>query len=167
LNKKSISIDLAAILIIYFLPQISVLLNIPFYLFEPMRIIIVAAMVHSSRNNAYLLALLLPLFSLLFSNHPSVMKTFILSCDLLLNIFLYFRLNKLYNNKFLSMATSILISKAAYYLFKYLLIKFSLIDSSLIATPVYIQLLIIIVLSTYVFLIDKLSPQKQISGDTK
>ncbi len=65
------------------------------------------------------------------------------------------------------MAAGIVISKAVYYLFKYLLIKFSLIDGSLIATPVYIQLIIIIVLSTYVFLIDKLSPQKQISGDTK
>jgi len=167
LNTKNIIIDFSAILIIYFLPQISVLLNIPVYLFEPMRIIVVIAMLHSSQYNAYLLALLLPLFSLLLSNHPSVMKTFILSADLLLNIFLYFRINKFYQNKFLSMAVSIIISKAVYYLLKYLLIKLSLIDGSFVATPLYIQFIIIITLSIYAFLIDKFFSQKQFSNNVK
>lgn len=156
-NFKNSLIDLGALLVIYFLPEISILLNIPFYLFEPMRIIIVISMVHSSKNNAYLLALLLPLFSLLLSGHPSFFKTFILSGDLLLNIFLYFKLNKSYDNKFLCMVISIAASKIAYYLFKYLLIELSFIEGKLIATPIYLQLIIIVVLSSYVYLVDKFS----------
>jgi hypothetical protein len=167
LNLKYLLIDLGAVLVIYFLPEISGLLNISLYLFEPMRIIIVLSIVHSSKNNSYLLALSLPLVSYLLSNHPSVGKTFILSGDLLLNIFLYFRLNKTYDNKFLCMVISIAISKIAYYLFKYLLMELSFIEGNLIATPIYIQLLIIVVLSSYVYLTDKLSPLKQISGSTK
>lgn len=136
-------------------------------MFEPMRIIVVIAMLHSSQYNAYLLAISLPLLSLLLSNHPSVMKTFILSADLLLNIFLYFRINKFYQNKFLSMAVSIIISKAVYYLLKYLLIKLSLIDGDLVATPLYIQFIIIITLSIYTFFIDKFFSQKQFSNNVK
>ena len=136
------------------------LMNIPLYLFEPMRIIIVVSMVHSSRNNAYLLAFLLPLISLLLSNHPSVIKTFILSGDLLLNIFLFFSLIKLKVNKFLLMSICIIASKFAYYLAKYLLIQFSVLKGELITTPLYIQMLIVIILSGYVYLVDKLSLTK-------
>jgi hypothetical protein len=117
----------------------------------------VIAIVHSSRNNAYLLAFLLPLLSLLLSNHPSIAKTFILSGDLILNIFLYFKLSEVYKNKFLLMSMSIVVSKLAYYLAKYLLIQFSVLKGGLIATPFYIQLLIVIILSGYVYLADKLS----------
>ena len=164
---RTFVIYLVSILLIYFLPEMSSLLNVPLYLYEPLRIIIVVLMVHKSINHAYLLALLLPLISFLLSNHPSAAKTFILSGDLLLNIFLYFKLNKTYNNKFLSMSVSIVLCKLTYYLSKYLLIKFSLIEGSLIVTPIYIQIVIIIVLSSYVYLIDKLSPLKQMSGRTK
>jgi hypothetical protein len=157
LNSKFFLIDIGAVLVVYFLPEISSLLDIQLYLFEPIRVIIVLSMVHSSKKNAYLLALLLPILSFLLSNHPSITKTFILTGDLLLNIFLYFKLNEFYKNKFLSMAVSIIISKAAYYLVKYLLFKFSLLEGSLIATPIYIQLLIVIILSGYVYLMDKLS----------
>ena len=122
-----------------------------------MRVIIIIAIIHTSKENAYILALLLPAVSLLFSNHPSVIKTFILSGDLLLNIFLYFNLIKFKVNKFLLMSMCIVASKLAYYLAKYLLIQFSVLKGDLIATPLYIQLLIVIILSGYVYLVDKLS----------
>ena len=154
---KSLIISLCGLLLIYFLPDISNLLNIPLYLFEPMRVIIIIAIVHTSKENAYILAVLLPAASFLFSNHPSVIKTFILSGDLLLNIFLYFSLIKFKVNKFLLMSMCIVASKLAYYLAKYLLIQFSVLKGDLIATPLYIQILIVIILSGYVYLVDKLS----------
>jgi len=157
LNLKSLVISLCGLLLIYFLPDISNLLNIPFYLFEPMRVIIIIAIVHTSKENAYILAVLLPAASLLFSSHPSIIKTFILSGDLLLNIFLYFSLIKFKVNKFLLMSMCIVASKLTYYLAKYLLIQFSVLKGDLIATPLYIQLLIVIILSGYVYLVDKLS----------
>jgi hypothetical protein len=161
LNAKNLLIDFGAILIIYFLPEISSLLNIPFYLFEPMRVIIIIAIVHTSKENAYILAVLLPAVSYLFSNHPSVIKTFILSGDLLLNIFLYFSLKKIIVNKFLLMSMCIIASKLTYYLAKYLLIQFSVLKGELIATPIYIQISIVIVFSGYVYLGDKLSKINQ------
>jgi hypothetical protein len=103
----------------------------------------------------------------MLSNHPSITKTFILSDDLLLNIFLYFKLNKVYDNKFLCITASTVISKVAYYLLKYLLIEFTLMAGNLIATPIYIQSIIIVVLSSYVYFIDKLFPLKQNSRSTK
>ena len=157
MNLKSLVISLCGLLLIYFLPDISNLLNIPLYLFEPMRVIIIIAVVHTSKENAYILAVLLPAASLLFSNHPSIIKTFILSGDLLLNIFLYFSLIKFKVNKFLLMSVCIVASKLAYYLAKYLLIQFSVLKGDLIATPLYIQILIVIILSGYVYLVDKLS----------
>lgn len=164
-NLKGLTFIICGLLIIYFLPNISSIINIPLYLFEPMRIIVVVSIIHSSKKGAYLLGLLLPLFSLILSNHPSVPKTFILIADLLLNVVLYFKLTKVYGNKFLCMSVSILLSKIMYYLIKYLFIKLSLIEGSFIATPIYIQVIIIMVLSTYVYLIAELSHSKKLSGN--
>lgn len=155
MGLKSLIISLCGLLFIYFLPDISNWLEIPFYLFEPMRLIIIIAIVHTTKVNAYILALLLPAVSHLFSSHPSVIKTFLLSGDLLLNIFLYFSLTKFKFNKFLLMSTCIVASKIAYYLAKYLFIQFSVLQGDLIATPLYIQLLIVIILSSYVYLVDR------------
>lgn len=119
---------------------------------------IIIAIVHTTKVNAYILAVLLPAVSYSFSNHPSVIKALILSGDLLLNIFLYYSLKKFKFNKFLLMSLCILAAKLAYYLAKYLLIQFSVMAGNLIATPLYIQFLIVISLSSYVYLIDKLNP---------
>lgn len=157
MKTKSLLINLAGIILIYFLPEISSLLDISFYLFEPMRVIIIIAIVHTSKENAYIIALLLPPVSYLFSSHPSIIKTFILSGDLLLNIFLYFSVIKFKVNKFLLMSMSIVASKIVYYLAKYLLIQFSVLEGDLIATPLFIQMLIVIVLSSYVYIVSRLS----------
>ena len=153
MNTKNILIDLGGILLIYFLPGISNLVKFPLYLFEPIRVIVIVAVVHSSKHNTYLLALLLPFLSYFFSSHPSIIKTVIVSGELLLNIFLYFALLTKFNtNKFLLMSISVLVSKIAYYLAKYILVQISLIKGELIATPIYIQFLLVIILSGYVYI---------------
>jgi hypothetical protein len=60
---KTAILDVTALLIIYLTPAISHLFSFPVYLLEPMRIMLILAVVHTSRKNAYLLALTLPLFS--------------------------------------------------------------------------------------------------------
>ena len=157
MNTKSIFFDLGGMLLIYFLPDISSLLDVQFYQFEPMRVIVIFAIVHTSKENTYIVAVLLPAVSYLFSSHPSVVKTFILSGDLLINIFLYFSLMKLKINKFLLMSMCIVASKIVYYLAKYLLIHFLVLKGNLIATPIYIQIVILIIISGYVYFLDKLS----------
>ena len=126
-----------------------------------MRVIIVFAIVHTSKENTYIIAVLLPAISYIFSSHPSVIKTFILSGDILINIFLYFNLTKLKINKFLIMSVCIVASKIVYYLTKYLLIHFLVLKGKLIATPIYIQIMIVIILSGYVYLLDKVSLTNQ------
>jgi len=148
---KSLLFDLFALLFIYFIPTFSHFLSLPLYLIEPMRIMVILAMIHTNKRNAYLIAFTLPLFSTLISFHPVFAKTLLISTELCLNVFLFFFLTKWIKNQFLTMAVSILLSKVFYYIIKFVLISTLIIDSSLISTPIIIQLVMMILLSTYVF----------------
>ncbi|MDY0202455.1 MAG: hypothetical protein RBR40_15895, partial [Tenuifilaceae bacterium] len=57
--------DIFALAFIYLIPTISHMLSFPLYLIEPMRIALVLALVHTTKRNAYIIALTLPLFSFL------------------------------------------------------------------------------------------------------
>src|SRR6056297_3145024 len=94
LNRKisQALFDLAAIAFIYFIPAISHMLSIPLYLLEPMRIILILALVHTHKVNAYVLAATLPFFTFLVSGHPILPKAFLISAELVLNVFLFFTL---------------------------------------------------------------------------
>ena len=94
LNTKSIVLDIFALAFIYFVPTISHLLNIPLYLIEPMRIMLILAIVHTSKKNAYIIALTLPLFSFLVSAHPNIFKVLLITAELVLNVWLFFELSK-------------------------------------------------------------------------
>ena len=152
---RTIVFDLVALLAIYLVPAISHLLSFPVYYLEPMRIMLILAIAHTSRKNAYLIALTLPLFSFLISAHPSLIKTSLITSELLLNVWLFFFLSEKLSNKMFSMLVAIIISKLVYYFVKFLFIQSALISGSLISTPIYIQLIMMILLSTYIFLINK------------
>ena len=62
---KTYIFDLLAITAIYLIPSFSHLLSFPVYLIEPMRLVIILAVIHTSRTNAYLIAITLPFFSLM------------------------------------------------------------------------------------------------------
>lgn len=150
---KSVLIDLFAVLFIYLIPTFSHLLALPVYFIEPMRLMVILAMVHTHRKNAYLLALTLPLFSFLISAHPSFYKTLIITGELLLNVWLFYYLLKRFGNTFAAMVSSILFSKIAYYLVKFLFINLVLVQSNLISTPIYFQVITMVVFSAYAWLI--------------
>ena len=152
---RTIIIDLMALLSIYLVPAISHFLSFPVYYLEPMRIMLILAIAHTSRKNAYLIALTLPLFSFLISAHPSLIKTSLITSELLLNVWLFFFLSEKLSNKMFSMLVAIIISKLVYYFVKFLFIQSALISGSLISTPIYIQLMMMVLLSTYIFLINK------------
>jgi hypothetical protein len=148
---KNIVFDLLALLFIYLVPAISHLFSFPVYYLEPMRIMLILAIVHTTRKNAYLIAFTLPLFSLLISAHPSLVKTFLVTGELLLNVWLFFLLSEKLSNKTLSIFLSIVVSKIFYYLVKFLSVTFALISGDLIATPIYIQIIMLFVLSGYIY----------------
>jgi hypothetical protein len=151
---RNIVFDLMALLAIYLVPSISHLFSFPIYYLEPMRIMLILAIVHATKKNAYLIALTLPLFSLLISAHPSLIKTLLVTAELLLNVWLFFFISKKLSNKTLSIFISIVVSKIFYYLVKFLLVTSALIDGDLIATPIYIQIIMLFVLSGYIYLMS-------------
>jgi len=150
---KSIILDIFALALIYFIPAISHLIGFPLYLIEPMRIMLILAIAHTSQRNAYLLALTLPLFSFVISAHPSFLKMLLISAELVLNVWLFYFILKIARNHFAAMFSSIIISKVIYYGVKFMLISFVLISGGLVSTPLYIQLITSLVFSGYVFLI--------------
>jgi len=151
---KNIVFDLIALAAIYLVPAISHLLSFPVYYLEPMRIMLILAIVHTTRKNAYLIAFTLPLFSLLISAHPSLIKTSLVTGELLLNVWLFFFISEKLSNKTLSIFSSIIISKLLYYFVKFLLINSVLMSGELISTPIYIQIIMLFILSGYIYLMS-------------
>ncbi len=156
-NIKTYLIDFSLLLMIYFLPAISHLFAFPVYYLDPMRIALVVALIHTSKKNAFIIALTLPLFSFLISSHPQIIKSFLLSAELVINLGLFFLLKDKLKNVFTSLFLSILISKAIYYLLKFTFISFALLNDKLFSTPFYFQLISAVLLSTYIYLVNRTS----------
>jgi hypothetical protein len=149
---KTVLIDLLAILFITFAPALSHMFALPIYMLEPMRIMLIISIVHTSRKNSYIIALLLPLFSFVISTHPSIFKTLLIASELLLNVFFFTLLLNYFKNTFAAILTSIVLSKVFYYAAKFVLIGLGLIDGGLISTPIYLQIIVTILLSVYLFI---------------
>lgn len=155
LNIRSIIFDIIAITFIYFVPAISHLLSLPVYLIEPMRLMLILAMVHTSKQNAYILAVTMPLFSFLISAHPVIPKMLLITFELGLNVFLFHLLLTKFKNTFFPILLSIIGSKIVYYILKFGLIQFAILKSGLISTPILIQSVMALAFSFYLFLVYK------------
>lgn len=153
LDAKTLLIDLSALAFIYFVPALSHLLALPVYFIEPMRLMLIIAIAHTSRRNAFIIAATLPLFSFLISAHPHLIKMLLISAELVLNVWLFYFILKKSGNAFVSMISSIVISKVAYYLIKFGLISSLLLSGSLVSTPLLIQLITTLVFSGYLFFV--------------
>jgi hypothetical protein len=147
----AVLVDIFAIAFIYFIPTISHLLNFPLYLIEPMRIMVIIAMVHTNRQNALILAITLPFVSYIFSAHPSIAKTGLIATELAINVLIFYVLAKKIPS-ILAIFSSIWISKGIYYGLKFLVILMFFPTWELISTPIYIQVITSAILSLYFFL---------------
>jgi hypothetical protein len=150
---KSAVIDVTALVFVYLLPSFSHMLNFPLYLVDPMRIMIIIALSHTQRKNVYLLALTLPVFSFVISAHPVFLKSLLITVELLFNVWLFYFLSSRIKSSFVAVFLSIFSSKLLYYLLKFIFIKLVLIDSVLITTPVWIQVVVMLTLSLYLWLV--------------
>lgn len=154
---KTYLIDFFLLLSIYFLPALSHLFAFPIYYFDPMRIALVVALIHTSKKNAYIIAITLPLFSFLISSHPQILKSFLISTELIINLGLFFFLKDKLKNVFATLFISIVISKVIYYFLKFVLIYFTLLNDKLFSTPFYFQLISVFVLSSYIYIVNRTS----------
>ena len=146
--RKAVIVDSLLLVFIYFIPSLSHAFSVPLYQFEPMRIaLFVSILLLRNRNNAYILAVTLPLFSFLVAGHPVAVKNVIMGMELLVNVFLFCKLIDKKVNPFWSCFLSVVISKIFYYLLKLTAIKTGLLSVGLIDTALYIQLIVAVSLS--------------------
>ncbi|MCO6472792.1 MAG: hypothetical protein PHW27_10125 [Melioribacteraceae bacterium] len=153
---KSSVFDVSAIAFIYLIPVISHMLVFPIYYLEPMRLMLILAIAHTSKKNALVISATLPLFSFLISAHPVFIKSLLIMGELAFNAWLFFYLSEKFKNKFSTMLLSVAASKMVYYVIKFGLLSFALLEGSLVATPIAIQVVMMLLLSAY-FLIPRKS----------
>lgn len=157
---KTIIIDTLAVSAMYFMPSAAHMLSFPLYLLEPIRLLIILALVHTNRNNAFALALTLPLFSFIVSGHPVLFKMLIITTEMTLNVFLFYIGLKLIQNKFLSMVGAIVLSKVFYYIIEYFMLQAALIPTGLGDHPILLQVGLVVVVSLYVLVFFKEEAKK-------
>lgn len=155
ITLRGFLLDISALALVYFVPALTHLLALPVYLIEPMRLMLILALAHTSRTNSYLLALTMPAFSFLISAHPVLPKMMLITLELLFNVLLFHLLVKRTGKIFLATFLSIFISKSAYYLVKFFLVQAAIIGSGVVDTPLAMQLVTALLFSGYAALFFK------------
>ena len=153
---RAVLFDVFAVAFIYLVPTFSHMLSIKLYLIEPMRLMIILAMMHTRRENAYLLAFTLPLFSYLISSHPLLIKSGLIAVELAAMVFVFNMLVKR-THTLIAIFSGIWVSKLFYYGLKYLAVITVLPEEPLVGTPLQIQLITSAAFSLYVFLMYRKS----------
>jgi hypothetical protein len=155
---RTILIDLFALSFIYLAPTAAHLLNFPVYMLEPMRLMLIVSLAHSSRKNSYILALTLPLFSFLVSGHPELLKMLVITAELALNVFLFYLLLRRGLNMFVSALMSIVFSKLFCYLLYLAVFSWAFVQAE--AAPLFlgIQVATTLVFSGYLYVISRSHP---------
>lgn len=148
-------LDFIALAFIYFAPSLSHLVNLPVYMIEPMRLMVVISLVHSGRINSYILALTLPLFSFLVSGHPAAGKMLIITAELAANVFLYYYLAGKLKNSFFAMISSVILSKIMAYGLYLLFFSLAFVQSEAQFSFLVIQVLMTLIFGLYAGLIVK------------
>lgn len=149
LIKKGM-LDILILTFIYFIPAISHLFSFPVYVFDPMRIMVVLSIMYTGRKNAHIIALSLPVFSFIVSGHPVFFKALIIAAELSINVWMFFVLKEKIKNNFGALFLSIVSAKLFYYAVKYSVIALGLAAAEVVATPLYVQLGVALVLSLYI-----------------
>jgi len=115
-------------------PTLSHAAAFPLYLFDPMRLLVFAAILFSARGNALALALALPLLSWLTGGHPVFPKFVLIQGELALNVIVFHALWRRWGRFLPAAALSVVAAKGVYYMAKFLLLRAALLDGSLVAT---------------------------------
>lgn len=150
---RTVITDITAFVFVGLVPAASHLFSVPVYFIEPMRIMLVLALLFSSRYNAYALAIALPLFSFLVSGHPVPLKMVIIMAELLLNAWLFLLFYRNLKMPFLSTFGSILISKLFCYAMYLVFFSMAFVKAEAGSIFIIAQLLLTLLLSSAVWLI--------------
>lgn len=139
------AIDVLLLAVACLVPAVSHLLSLPLYYLNPMLLMLLAGMLLvNDRRNAYLLAVLLPVVSMLAVGMPTPLKALCMVAEYSAVVFVYGRLQS-WCDRFVgtlgAMLIAMLCGKVVYYLLKALLLS----PVVLVSTPVWMQLLVVVV----------------------
>ena len=142
------AIDMLLLTVACLVPTISHLLAWPLYYLNPMVLVLLAGMLLvRDRRNAYLLAVLLPVVSMLAVGMPTPLKAVCMVAEYASVVFVSGLLQG-WNERFVgtlgSMLVAMLAGKAVYYLLKALILS----PAVLVSTPVTVQLAVVVVAAT-------------------
>lgn len=159
LNKKETNVitrslitDILLLAVIYLLPTISHLLAFPLYLLDPMRIVIFASILLScNKFNSYLFAATIPLFSYFIGGHPVLLKSIIISIELLVNVILFWLMLQRWKNVFYATLISIIVAKMIYYFLKCIFVEIGWIQMDIVSTSVWLQMVVTASLSLFMY----------------
>lgn len=145
--------DIAALVFVGLVPAASHLFKIPVYYIEPMRVMLVLALLYSSKWNAYALTIVLPLFSFLVSGHPAPLKMMIIMAELLLNAWLFLYFFQKTRRSFLSAFGSIILSKVFCYATYLVVFSMAFVKAEAEITFLFAQMILTLLLSGLVWII--------------
>jgi hypothetical protein len=140
-NRNVLLIDVVLLVALYLVPGISHLTALPLYMFEPMRIALVVALLFTNRSNAYFIAVTIPLASVMLTGHPEPLKAVLMCIEFSLLVATYGYLRQgIRLPAFAALTGAILLSKIVYYTMKSVALSAGWLAGSLVSTPVHIQL---------------------------
>lgn len=145
--------DIAALVFVGLVPAASHLFKIPIYFIEPMRVMLVLALLYSSKWNAYALAIVLPLFSFLVSGHPAPVKMMVIMAELALNVWLLLFFYQKSKMPFLSAFGSIILSKIFCYMMYLAVFSMAFVKAEAELTFLFAQMILTLLLSSLVWFI--------------
>lgn len=152
---RTLLINAGAVGLILGIPAIAHVTGVPVYFIEPMRVALVISIVFTSRLNAYVLAMVLPLVSYLVSGHPFPAKMMIITAELVLNTYLFIMLFSKTGKTFISMLLAILLSKGACYLLYWIFLGGMFVAEEAGILFIAIQLVVTVCLSTVTLLLSR------------
>jgi len=162
-SLRSLINDFVALVVICLVPALSHLSGVPVYFIEPMRLMIVVAMLASHKTNAYVLAIVLPLTSFLVSGHPEPLKMAVIMAELTVNAWLFYALIARTGKPFISMLLSIIGSKLFCYALYLIVFSLAFVKAEAGASFLISQGIVTLALSiaTYFFLNKSFKSEKK------
>ena len=143
-SARVMLIDAVLLAFICAVPALSHVFAIPFYKLNPMAMCLLAGMLLVRwKGNGYLLAVLLPVVSMLLSGMPVPAVCVCMVAELLSVVGVYDLLERR-AGAFVSILAALLSGKVVFYLLKALLVS----PAVLIGTNVWLQLAVVVVLGT-------------------
>jgi hypothetical protein len=153
--RKGLLLDIGALVVVFFIPKIGQYTHLPFWMIEPMRLMVILSIAHSTRANSYLLALVLPVFSWVVSGHPEFFKMLVMTGEITINVFLFYLLIREIDSVFLSMIISIVVSKVLCYTVYLLLFSMMFVEDEAEPSFLIAQVITALVFSLYVYRVSR------------